>query len=232
MNIYPKLKFKLNIELDKEMAFQFMDMTGGGIDFGVGIIKLYPELAKAKEVTGEERRVVIVDFTKKYYSDYETELDKKLKEISDDWESVARSYFASVDQIFSKHSWPQGEYVCYLSIFNCNPRFLETKSFQVYQGLSDRTNYIIAHEMLHFIFFDYLNKEELDFKNTQDEHTIWLLSEWFNDLILNLPVFKQFGENVESAYPEVVEFSKQFKDKSKILDVKSFFGVIKPVISA
>lgn len=100
----------------------------------------------------------------------------------------------------------------------------------MYQGLSDRTNYIIAHEMLHFIFFDYLDKEELDFKNTQDEHTIWLLSEWFNDLMLNLSAFKQFGENVASAYPEVVEFSKQFKDKSNITDVKSFFEVIKPVM--
>ena len=85
--------------------------------------------------------------------------------------------------------------------------------------------------MLHFMFFDYLDNHEADFKNKQDEHTIWLLSEWFNDLMLNLPAFKQFGENVESAYPEVVEFSEQFKLKSKIVGVKSFFEVIKSVIS-
>lgn len=214
------------------MAFQFMDMTGGGIDFGAGIIMMYPELSKAKEVVDTERRVVIADFTKKYYADHKTDLEQKIKEIEKEWNTVANSYFSGVDQVFNNPTWPDGEYVCYLSIFNCNPRFLETKSFQVYQGLSDRTNYIIAHEMLHFTFFDYLDKFEQDFKNTQDEHTIWLLSEWFNDLMLNLPAFKQFGENVESAYPEVAGFSKQFKDKSKIKDAKSFFEVIKPVISA
>ena len=209
-----------------------MDTVGGGIDFGKEkIIDIYPELAKAKEVTGQERRVLIADFTKKYYSEHKTELDAKLREIREEWELVASSYFSGVDQIFNNPTWPHGDYICYLSIFNCNPRFLETKSFQVYQGLSDRTNYIIAHEMLHFIFFDYLDKDEQDLKNTQDEHRIWLLSEWFNDLMLNLPVFKQFGENVDSAYPEVVEFSKQFKHKSKIGDTKSFFEVIKPVIN-
>lgn len=232
MNTYPKLKFQLNIELDNEMAFQFMDMTGGGIDFGAGITQMYPELSKAKEVVNIERRVIIADFTKKYYADHKTELEQKIKEIEKEWISVADGYYSGVDEIFSNLTWPDGEYVCYLSIFNCNPRFLETKSFQVYLGLSDRTNYIIAHEMLHFMFFDYLDKEELDFKNSQDEHTIWLLSEWFNDLMLNLPIFKKFGENVESAYPEVAEFSKQFKEKSKIKDVKTFFEVIKPVISA
>ncbi len=231
--IYPKLKFQLYIELDNEMAFQFMDMIAGGVDFGrEKIIDIYPELAKAKEVVDIERRVVIADFTKKYYSDHKVELENKLKKIESEWGVSSKDYFSAVDSIFDGIVWPDGKYICYLSIFDCNPRFLDDKTFQVYQGLSDRTNYIIAHEMLHFMFFNYLDLHESDFKNSQDEHTIWLLSEWFNDLMLNLPAFKQFGENVESFYPEVAEFSKKFKDKSKIKDVKSFFEVIKPVISA
>ncbi len=233
MNKYPKLKFQLNIQLDIDIASMFIDMNSGGMDYSKKIIGAHPELSKAKEVTGDERRAVIANFTKDYYEGNKAGLEINLSRINSDWESVADDYFRGVDEIFNNAQWPQGEYICYLSIFNCNPRFLETRSFQVYQGLSDRTNYIIAHEMLHFMFFDYLDNHEADFKNKQDEHTIWLLSEWFNDLTLNLPIFKQFGENVKSAYPEVVEFSKQFKvGKGQIKDVKSFFQTIKTVISA
>lgn len=215
------------------MGFQFIDMNGGGIDFGQEkIINLYPELAKARKVVDIERRVVIADFTKKYYSEHKVDIEKKLNEINKGWESVAKEYFTSVNQVFGKPKWPQGEYICYLSIFDCNPRFLDSKTFQLYFRHDEWANYLIAHEMLHFVFFDYLDTHESDFKKTQEENTIWLLSEWFNDLMFNLPTFKQFGGNIESAYPEVAEFSKQFKDKSKIKDVKTFFEVIKPVISA
>lgn len=231
MNKHPKLKFQLNRELDNEMAFQFLDISAGGIDFGKGIIEIYPELANAKTISGDSRRVVINEFTKKYYRNNRKRLNIILQKIRWEWDLVAKDFYQSVDKVFEKQIWPEGKYICYLSIFDCNPRFLEDKTFQVWMGLSDRTNYVIAHEMLHFMFFDYLEKGEVDFKNKHNENTIWLLSEWFNDLVLNLPIFKQFGQNVKSAYPEVVKFSKQFgRVNTYGLNIPMFFELVKSKI--
>lgn len=227
MNDYPKLKFQLYIELDNEIGFRFIDTNMGGVDFGAGIIGMYPELSKAKKVVDIERRVVIADFTKKYYSEHKTKLENKLKEINDNWSSVSQEYFYAVDQIFKDYPWPQGKYICSLSIFDCNPRDIEAKTFQIYYQHGQGANHMIAHEMLHFMFFNYLDLHESNFKNSQDEHTIWLLSEWFNDLMLELPSFNKFSQKTKDYYPEVVEFSKQFKDKSKITDIESFFEVVK-----
>lgn len=228
MNKYPKLRFQLNRELDNVMCFQFLDQTAGGIDFGKRIVELYHELQEVKGLKDDDKRVVIDKFTTEYYSKNEKRLEEILKNISGEWERVASDFFVGVDKIFNNEPWPKGEYICYVSIFDCNPRFLENKSFQVWMGLKDRTKYVIAHEMLHFMFFDYLDKYELDFKHKQGEDTIWLLSEWFNDLILNLPVFKKFGQNVKSGYPEVVEFSKRFDKMNRSeLNAKKFFYLVK-----
>lgn len=77
MNTSPKLKFQLNVELDNEMGFQFMGVNAGGVDFGAGIVSMYPELKKAKEVEGDERRSLIADFAKKYYSDNKEDIERK-----------------------------------------------------------------------------------------------------------------------------------------------------------
>jgi len=232
MSTYPKLKFQLNIELDNEMGFQFMGVNTGGVDFGAGIVSMYPELSRAKEIEGDERRSLIADFVKKNYSNNKEDIENKLREMEKDWNSVASDYFAGVDKVFGNPVWTQGDYICYLSIFDCNPRFLESKSFQVYYKHRQGTNHVIAHEMLHFVFFDYLHTKESEFNGNVDEHTIWLLSEWFNDLVLELPNFAKFGQHTKDSYPEVDKFSKQFKNKSKIADIKSFFEVTKPVITS
>lgn len=97
-----------------------------------------------------------------------------------------------------------------ISPSSTNPRFLESKSFQVYYKHRQGTNHVIAHEMLHFVFFDYLHTKESEFNSKVAEHTIWLLSEWFNDLVLELPEFAKFRQHSKDSYPEVNEFSKQF----------------------
>lgn len=232
MNTYPKLKFQLNLELDNMMGFQFMGVNTGGVDFGAGIVRLYPELSKAKEISGDERRSLIADFAKKYYSDNKAEMEDKLQEVSEKWKLVSNDYFVNVDKVFNNPIWPQGDYICYLSMFDCNPRFLDNKSFQVYFKHKQGTNHVIAHEMLHFVFFDYLQTKESNFNQKLEEHTAWLLSEWFNDLVLELPAFSKFGQKTKDNYPEVAEFSKQFPAiEPDDFSIERFFSTIKTVIS-
>ena len=43
---YPKVKFKINKELDKKTAWQFLNVKEAGIDFGKSILVVHPELSK------------------------------------------------------------------------------------------------------------------------------------------------------------------------------------------
>ncbi len=228
MNKHPSLKFRLNRELDNVMAFQFMELSAGGVDFGKRIVELYPELQKIKELNESDKRNEIANFTNKYYSKNEALLKNILKDIKEDWKSIANYYFRGVDKTFGNMAWPEGEYICYLSIFDCNPRFLEDKTFQVYFQHMNGTNYVIAHEMLHFIWFEYFEIYESRLKNKLDEHTIWLMSEWFNDLVLETKEFRELVGDSSQGYPEVIEFSKIFGVfGNNKLNIEGFFDFVK-----
>ncbi|HCH59346.1 MAG TPA: hypothetical protein DEV73_01875 [Candidatus Zambryskibacteria bacterium] len=145
-----------------------------------------------------------------------------------DWVLVENKFFSEVEKIFGKIKWPEGKYISYLSIFDINPRFLEDKTFQVFYRHILGSNYVIAHEMLHFIFFSYFENQEPELSKSLDEHTIWLLSEWFNDIVLDLPEFEGIGSGMMPGYPEVKDFSKRFGIINKNgFNVQKFFETVK-----
>src|SRR3989344_681093 len=76
----------------------------------------------------------------------------------------------------------------YVSIFDCNPRFVDDKSFQVFykKSGSDKLR-VCFHEITHFAFFDYFEKlfpaeyRSLD----RNSGVLWELSEVINVILLN-----------------------------------------------
>jgi hypothetical protein len=231
MSKYPKLKFELNLDLDIDIGTEFLGVQGGGIDFGKHIVELHPDLSLAKSLDGDIRKKKVGKYTKEYYQLHNDELQKAVRKFSKNWEEREHGFFEGVKGVFDSHPWPEGRYICYLSIYDCNPRFLEDKTFQVYFRHPQGSNHIIAHEMLHFIFFDYLDRKEVELKNRVDEGTIWLLSELFDDKVLELPEFGEFKSKDGGSYPEVAEFAKKFKGKQKgKFDIKTFFQTTKTIL--
>lgn len=228
VNIYPKLKFQLNSSLDSEVGIQSLDVKAGGVDFGRRIIELHPELESSEKVTFDTRRKIISGYTKKYYLANKIIIVDSLRQMESNWKSVEKHFFEGVSTVFGNITWPKGDYTCYLSVFDCNPRFLENKSFQVYFQHQFGSNHVIAHEILHFAFFDYLENQESELSHSVGEHTKWLVSEWFNDLVLDLPRFKNFSLKLDSGYPEVIEFAKKFNKIGKNkFSIQNFFQTIK-----
>ena len=121
-----------------------------------------------------------------YYGNYQKELEDALERMKNDWLRIEEKYFEATDRLFS-NPWPEGKYICYLSIFNRNPRFIETKEFQAFYKHPATTNYVCAHEMLHFMFYDYVGKNFSEESKNLGEKVIWKLSEIFNDIVLRLP---------------------------------------------
>lgn len=151
------------MELDK--------WTGGVKDFYNSVTRDHPDIAQG---------VSIDNYVTRYYKTHNIELNDALTRMKNDWLEIEKRFFAIVDKLFGT-PWPEGKYICYLSIFNCNPRFIPTKDFQAFYKHPAGTNYVCCHEMLHFIFYDYFEK------NFGGEN--WKLSEIFNDVVLRLPEF-------------------------------------------
>ena len=116
----------------------------------------------------------------------------------DDVEGVL---FTELEEYFG-HDYSKDNYTCYLSIFDCNPRYVETKSFQVYYRRPYHLRKeVIAHELTHFAFYDFCNNIGLT-----DTKELWELSEIFNVIFLNLSEIRSvIGAEELLFYPSLKE---------------------------
>ena len=175
---YPRIKFKVNKNLDKKMIMEFLGLNVAGVNFAAGIFETHPKIKKA-----------IFQYIDSFYKINTPLLNKVAIEFGERWRSKEKSFFSIVNSIFENHHWPKGKYIGYLSIFDCNPRFLKNKTFQIFYKHKRGHIYIIAHELLHFIFYDYIDKKRKDLKKLS-ENELWKFSEIANDVLLGLPQLK------------------------------------------
>ena len=191
------MKIELNKQLDKEVYFAFYKGSTGGVDFGKIIRNDHSNIT---EVNYEQ---YIDDF----YIQNNDELEKVRKDTELCFDDIKDTLFSELQKYFSV-DYSKENYVCYLSIFNCNPRYIETKSFQVYYKRSyDMRKEVIAHELTHFAFYDFCHG--LDIK---DSDTLWELSEIFNVIFLNLPsIQKAIGAEELLFYPGLKDKLEKIK---------------------
>lgn len=232
--IYPKIRFSLNKNLDKWVGYHFLDHQKGGRDFGKSIIKIHPELSSIKKNSSEKKKQAGVErYVDSFYEVHVNRLESVRKKFEQKWERVAQPFFISIDQIFDQ-PWPKGLYFSYLSIFPCGPRFLENKTFQIFYLTEKEESLDVAHELLHFLFYDYFEKNFSGINIT--DRSVWILSEVLNTLILNLPEFYAiFRVSHRHPYPNhlsLIESLKPEWENRKDLNsfLKSTLEVIEKVI--
>ena len=66
-----------------------------------------------------------------YYNENITVLEQSRDNLADALRDKQKEFFDALELIF-KTDFSSTSYKGYLSIFNCNPRFVETKEFQVF----------------------------------------------------------------------------------------------------
>jgi len=175
-----KIDFKK--ELDYEVYADFWDFSVAGANFAELIKKDHPDIDQ------ENYKKYIDDF----YTTKKSEMVKKQKEISQILEEKQEQFFIELSKLFDM-DFNQNTYQGYLSIFNCNPRWLDTKTFQIYwQKDITYAVEVALHEALHFAFFEYLEKNLTEKIKGLDRNSgvLWEMSEIFNVIILNLPRFR------------------------------------------
>lgn len=189
-----KVSFRLNKKLDKEIILDFLSVSEAGVDFGGGIRALHPKLGIKKPT-----KQVVSKYVDAFYTKHIQALKNTCSAFEKTWQPAEKRYFAAVKKIFGNAQTPKQGYRAYLSIVDCNPRFLETKSFQIYWKHKDGVRFVTAHEILHFFFFDYVKKH---LPKLYRNPLLWDVSEVFNSVVLIDPMFvKAHGIKRTVAYP-------------------------------
>jgi len=212
------LRFYFNKKLDELMAEEFFNVRGGGIDFGKGIIKIHPQLKsiKALKDTTQRKKAIHVYFNN-YYRIHGTAMLHKIKSVQNTWRKQEQKYIAITEDFFGGFRFPKGSYIAYASIINCNPRFLESKTFQFFykKPLAD-VIHTITHELFHFIFFDFVEKKLKNEIKHLSEDQLWDLSEIFNVVVLRSPRYRRIiNQQFVIPYPDHRRYIRQFEKAYK-----------------
>jgi hypothetical protein len=211
------IKISLNKELDYETYADFHNLSVAGADFCQEIRDNHPN------INIENFRKYIDDF----YVANQIEIIKKQEQINEYLFVKQTKFYLALKDIFQM-DFSNDIYQGYLSIFDCNPRWPETKTFQVfYKKDLPHMLEVACHESLHFAFFDYYDKNLIKETGDLDMNTgpLWELSEIFNIIILNLPEFREIIEMEE------ILFYTELQDKlDRAKEIWSLCGNIKEFI--
>jgi len=183
----------LNKKLDKEVFRDFWGFSVEGADFGDrGIKRVHPTIT----------RKTAMQYIDTYYVAHANELVAAQRELQDALDRTSKEYFSAVAGVFGD-DYSSAQYMGLLSIFDCNPRYVDQKKFQVfYQRDMLGKLEVVYHEVLHFMFFGHAARVCPDIVSELDTNggPYWALSEIFNVIILNRPEFQQILHREEQMF--------------------------------
>ena len=207
--------FKLNKKLDYFTYETFRNLRYAGLDFGEEIRSSYPELS----ISNYKK------YIDEYYKNHKAEMLDVKNPLNEKMSQKTVKFFLATRRLFGK-DYSKQNYTGYLSMFYCNPRFLDDNSFQIYYKHTEKElMQTVFHEVLHFIFFDYCKNNVSETKKLDcNSGPLWELSEIFDVLILNSNDFQQIlPEKNELCYSDL---SEKYKIIEKIwrenLPIKTF----------
>jgi hypothetical protein len=196
------ITISLDKKLDEKVFCDFYDFSIAGVNFGEKIKQDHPNITKDNYLT----------YIDNFYKENSLEMQNSLIKINKILLEKQDLFFDAVENLFKK-DFRDIKASGFLSIFDCNPRYLEEKSFQMFYKRNDMDKLeVVFHELLHFIFFDYcdsfLKEETKDLD--KNKGVLWELSEIFNVIVLNLPQFREILQGEECL------FYSDLKEKLKI----------------
>ena len=229
----PPIEFSCDSDTDKQICWGFFRL-GRGV-FLDGLNLEYP--IKDEEATKAKISQAIDDF----YKDNQEGIAERVKQAEINWIKVEDSFYKKVDKLFSGYAWPKPdgeikEYQAIGSILGIFPRDIYRKTFAFPANpLKNKfnPNLVIAHEMLHFITYDYLEKiYNLDpSEHNSQDNKFWQFTENLNALIEAEPMWAEFlGQGKPNRKPECAELYDEMEKiwrEDKDLDnlIKQVFDI-------
>lgn len=207
--LYPKIKFKISLDKDIASFYSFVkDIPfDEGKFFEWAITEKHPFFNKFYEKdkrTCKVSREILGDYIKQIYEQQQNQIAKNLKIYRKNWVKVEKFFFQLVDELFNSREWPKGKYIAYTTIWGMYPRFIEDKTFQIpiKQRNKKYVNVVIAHELLHFMFYDYFLEKYPKYDKDKFNFFLWNISEIFNSIVQNSKKWVKAFEVEGLIYPE------------------------------
>ena len=184
----PKIKFIIDVNQDIKNYILFNKYSGD---------RSFPKMFLPKELhyilkggfSEKKKEKIVKEYVKHNFSLHKKEITQNTERTKKRWKVAEKNYFKLINKIFKNYPWPKGKYIGFASIFEMYPKNVKEKTFY-FSGLKKDLNFniaTIAHEMLHFIFFDYIKvkygiNEGTELKNKNPKY-VWNVSEVFNLVI-------------------------------------------------
>ncbi len=206
---YPHVTFRKSAKKDFETLHAFVKdaMYDNGRNLNWAVFNRYPQL-KTQFVKNKHYKIkdekTLRNFIYKTYYAKQMSMNRALEQHKERWEKIAPHYFSLVDALFDGHKWPQGKYIAFGTIWGMYPRFLEDKTFQIpfWHRTLKYIPVVIAHELLHFMFYDYFYKRYPKYRYPKHNFFSWHISEIFNTTIQNSPAWLNCFKLKSLGYPE------------------------------
>ena len=205
-----------NIDLVK-YAYNEKDKT---IDTYKYVISLFPELENLKD--NQDTNEQIEDIVKKYYYDNLNLIKEKIIEYSNIWNKYNDLYLDALSKYFEVSLDNISIIPAYVGIIPIFPRYLDSYSFSI--GIVEEEKLIetVAHEILHFFWFEKWKEIFLDYNEEEFESPslIWKYSEMVVDPILNSKIFKDIFKINYKAYDSFYSlYDKEVKVMDKLKEI-------------
>jgi len=206
---YPKLKFIISKKKEVDTYLAFLEDSkyrDNSREMNWAFYQPHPKLRvlKNRNLSLSQRKAVVEKYVDNFYKKYLRRIKAETARTKKNWQKVEKKFYEMTDEIFGNYKWPNAKYIAYPTIWGMYPRFLDDKTFQ-FPPKHKKRNYvlvIIAHEMLHFIFYDYVYKKFPKLKNHKYDFDLWNVSEAFNVVIQNSPKWVKVFNQKTMSYPE------------------------------
>lgn len=207
----PKIRFrKMTLQENIEtIKWAYYEDTGV-LSIHHYTIKYFPELAQIdKNLSKIEVYKIIEEVIKKYYSEYETKMEKEVERYNRLWEKFNDIYFETLSN-YLEIEWLSNIDIIEgkVGLIPVFPRYLDSFSFAITTGVDDwKIIETCAHETLHFLWFQKWKNihPETPRREYDSPYVVWQYSEMVTDPILNNIPFKDMFEFEERGYDSFYE---------------------------
>jgi len=226
---YPRVKFIIASKQDASLVKWGMDSIEQFLPKNMRFIC-------EENFSKNERKKIVAAYVKHYYKINRDKINASIKETENKWKKYGKTFFKLTDKIFKNYPWPKGNYRGHVSIWSMYPRDMGRKLFALPMHSSeplyiDFDLLVIAHEMLHFITYDYLQKKYHLKPSECNDHNnfFWQFTENLNVLIENSKMWRTFSsgfisqpyDNCAVLYQKMEKIWRKSQDLDNLI-VKTF----------
>ncbi len=222
MRKFPKIVFKIDYKIDVQTLGALLKESNSklgkqSLKWALEPHPLLKKVLKDKYISISYQQELITSYVLDFYKKNLKKINSQTIEIQTAWENVEIKYFEFLNRIFNGYPWPKGKYVAFPTILGIYSRNIKDKTFQFpYEhSIAGYPLAVIAHEMLHFIFYDYFFKNYPQYKKVKNSLFVWHISEIFNSVIQKTEEWKKIFKVQALDYPQHAQIIRKLEKKYK-----------------